>query len=65
MAAVEYRIDGFINGKTVGNVAMDEVSSIAGENKIGGSSVEPTYRQDQDDNMTLDSSGGVTIPSAI
>ncbi|XP_061357559.1 protein FAR1-RELATED SEQUENCE 12 [Gastrolobium bilobum] len=64
---MEFGIDGSINGNTiVGNAAMGEVSSIADiENRTGGSSVEPTYKQDQDDNMTQDSSGGVTIPLAV
>lgn len=67
VAAVEVEIDGSINGEPVGNAAMGEFGSIgiADENTEEGSSSEPTYKQDQDENATQDSSGGVTIPSAI
>ncbi|TKY67461.1 FAR1-RELATED SEQUENCE 5 [Spatholobus suberectus] len=65
VAAVEFGIDGSITVETVGNTAIGEISSTADDNREGGSSVEPTYKQDQDDNVTQDSSGGITIPSAI
>lgn len=61
---MEFAVDGSINGETSGNAAIGEVSSIADENRAGGSSAEP-YKQDQDDNVTRDSSGGETIPSAV
>ncbi|XP_027356624.1 protein FAR1-RELATED SEQUENCE 3-like [Abrus precatorius] len=54
-------IDDSINSKT----EVDEVSSVAIETRVGGNSVEPAHKQDQDDNVTQDSSEGVTIPSAI
>ncbi|KAJ1387852.1 FAR1 DNA-binding domain [Sesbania bispinosa] len=44
---------------------MGEECGTADENRTGGSSAEPTPKQDQDDNVTQDSSGGATIPSAI
>ncbi|XP_020216472.1 protein FAR1-RELATED SEQUENCE 3 [Cajanus cajan] len=63
---MEFGIDGSITGETVVNTtAIGEVSSIANDNREGGSSVEPIYKQDQHDNVTQDSSGGITIPSAI
>lgn len=65
LAAVEVEIDGSINGEPVENAAMGEVGSIADENTEAGSSTEPTYKQDQDENVTQDSSGGLTIPSAL
>ncbi|KAK7257877.1 hypothetical protein RIF29_32173 [Crotalaria pallida] len=65
VAVVEFVIESSINGETVGNAAMSEVGSIADEDKIGGSFAEPTYKQDQDYNMTQDSLEGVTISSAI
>ncbi|KAF7805348.1 Protein FAR1-RELATED SEQUENCE 5 [Senna tora] len=65
VAAVEFGIDGSINSEIVGNTTVRDVSSTGDENKTGGSSVEPTYKQDQDDIVAQDSSGGDTIPSAI
>lgn len=65
VTAVEVEIDGSVTVETVGNTAMGEVSSIADDNREGGSSVEPNDKQDQHDNMTQDSSGGITIPTAI
>lgn len=65
VAAVEFGIDGSVNGEIVGNAAMGEVGSIADENREGGSSAEPTSEPDQDDNVNRDSSGGVIIPSAV
>ncbi|RZB79672.1 Protein FAR1-RELATED SEQUENCE 5 isoform C [Glycine soja] len=65
VTAVEVEIDGSVTVETVGNTAIGEVSSIADDNREGGSSVEPNDNQDQHDNGTQDSSGGITIPSAI
>ncbi|XP_061367308.1 protein FAR1-RELATED SEQUENCE 2-like [Gastrolobium bilobum] len=63
---MEFGIDGSINSETVRNAMMGEVSSsIADENKPGCSSLDPTYKQDQDDNITQDFSVGDTIPLAI
>ncbi|KAG4973912.1 hypothetical protein JHK87_030733 [Glycine soja] len=62
---MEVEIDGSVTVETVGNTAIGEVSSIADDNREGGSSVEPNDNQDQHDNGTQDSSGGITIPSAI
>ncbi|WJX45590.1 hypothetical protein P8452_32460 [Trifolium repens] len=70
---MELAIDDSVNGDAVRDAVMAvrdavmvEVGSIHDENREEESSAEPTYKQDQDDNVTQDSSGGaLTIPSAI
>ncbi|KAL2328861.1 hypothetical protein Fmac_022288 [Flemingia macrophylla] len=62
---MEFGVDGSITGETVVNTAVVEVTSIANEKIEGGSFVEPNNKQDQHDNMTHDSSGGITVPSGI
>ncbi|CAJ2679078.1 unnamed protein product [Trifolium pratense] len=70
---MELGIDGSVNGDAVRDAidavrdaVMVEVGSIPDENIEEESSAEPTYKQDQDDNVTQDSSGGaLTIPSAV
>ncbi|KAL2332216.1 hypothetical protein Fmac_019797 [Flemingia macrophylla] len=65
---MEFGIDGSINGETVtvGNASIGHInSSPADETKVGCSSLNPPYKQDHDDNITQDSSGGDTIPSGI
>ncbi|XP_057730328.1 protein FAR1-RELATED SEQUENCE 6-like [Arachis stenosperma] len=65
-AAVELGLDGSINGETIAHATIGEVSSrFADEDKIASCSFDPAYKQDQDGNITQDSSGGDTIPSAI
>lgn len=66
VAAVEFGIDGSINVETVGNATVVQISSSTiDENKVGCISFNPAYKQDHDDNITQDSSGGDTIPSGI
>ncbi|RYQ94836.1 hypothetical protein Ahy_B08g089786 isoform D [Arachis hypogaea] len=66
LEGVELRIDGSINGETIAHATIGEVSSsFADEDKIASSSFDPAYKQDQDGNITQDSSGGDTIPSGI
>ncbi|XP_045821624.1 protein FAR1-RELATED SEQUENCE 3 isoform X1 [Trifolium pratense] len=70
---VELGIDGSVNCDAVRDAidavrdaVMVEVGSIPDENIEEESSAEPTYKQDQDDNVTQDSSAGaLTIPSAV
>ncbi|CAL0332459.1 unnamed protein product [Lupinus luteus] len=63
---MEFGIDGSTNDEIEANATMGEVSSsIADENKTDDSLFDLVYKQDQDDNITQDSSGGDTIPSAI
>jgi len=62
VAAVEFEIGGTC--ETVADAAIGESSSIADDNREGGSSVEPNYKQDESDNVPQDSSG-ITIPFAI
>ncbi|CAJ2661013.1 protein FAR1-RELATED SEQUENCE 3-like [Trifolium pratense] len=61
---MEFEIDDNTNGEPVGNATMGEVSSsIADKDIVDCSSLDPTDEQDQDDNMTQDSSGADQIPS--
>ncbi|CAI8592208.1 unnamed protein product [Vicia faba] len=63
---MEFEIDNSSNGDVVGNVTTGEVSSsVADKDKVDCSSFDPTDEQDQDDNMTQDSSGVDQIPLAI
>lgn len=63
---MEFGNDGSITSEAVvGNTVAGEISVIADDNREGGSSGEPDYKQDEDDNMAQDTSEGVTIPSAI
>ncbi|KAI4324314.1 hypothetical protein L6164_023865 [Bauhinia variegata] len=62
---MEFGIGGSVNGETVRNATVAKVSSIGDENKTGESSVQPTYKKDQDVDMTQDSSGGDIIPAGV
>ncbi|GAU21949.1 hypothetical protein TSUD_110900 [Trifolium subterraneum] len=66
MFRVEFEIDDNSNDEPVGNATMGEVSSsIADKDIVDCSSLVPIDEQDQDDNMTQDSSGGDQILSAV
>jgi len=63
---VEFEIDDSVNGDTVRDGAMVVAGSIPDEYIEEESSAEPTYKQDQDDNVTQDSSGGgLIVPAAV
>ncbi|KEH30333.1 protein FAR1-RELATED SEQUENCE 7 isoform X4 [Medicago truncatula] len=63
---LEFEIDDSVNGDTVRDGAMVEAGSIPDEYIEEESSAEPTYKQDQDDNVAQDSSGGgLIIPAAV
>ncbi|KAE9588130.1 hypothetical protein Lal_00003182 [Lupinus albus] len=62
----EFGVDGSINDEILANATMGEVSSsIADENNKGGSSFDLVCKEDDDNDITRDSSGLDTIPSAI
>ncbi|KAK7262589.1 hypothetical protein RJT34_30164 [Clitoria ternatea] len=69
VGAVEFGVDGSMNGETGANAVTCEVtpvSNTADENRTGESSVvEPANNPNQDDNVTQDSSGVVAIPSGL
>ncbi|KAK7402235.1 hypothetical protein VNO78_14333 [Psophocarpus tetragonolobus] len=66
VVAVEFGIKDSINVETVGNATIVQInSSTADESKVGCCSFNPAYKQDHDDNIIQDSSGGDTIPSGI
>ncbi|KAJ7947496.1 Protein FAR1-RELATED SEQUENCE like [Quillaja saponaria] len=65
VTAVEFGIDGSSNGEVAGNSAVVEVSRTDDENETVGSSVEATYKQDEDDKMNQDSSERDMIPDAV
>lgn len=63
---MEFEIDDNSNGEPVGNAIMGEISSsIVDKDIVDCSSLDPTDEQDQDDNMTQDSSGVDQIASAV
>ncbi|KAK7272010.1 hypothetical protein RJT34_28339 [Clitoria ternatea] len=68
---VEFGTDGSIKGETLGNATLREISSsIADESKMGSTSFNPAYKQDQDDNTIQDSYLGddairLAIPAAV
>ncbi|XP_015935556.3 LOW QUALITY PROTEIN: protein FAR1-RELATED SEQUENCE 1 [Arachis duranensis] len=54
---MELGIDGSINGETIAHATIGEVSSsFVDEDKIASCSFDPAYKQDQDGNITQDSS---------
>lgn len=65
MTAVEFTVDGDVDGEVVGSSAEMEGSRAGDENETGGSSVEGAFQLGQEDKIILDSSGRNIIPSAI
>lgn len=65
MAAVEFTVDGDVDGEVVGSSAEMEGSRAGDENETGASSVEGAFQLGQEEKIILDSSGRNIIPSAI
>lgn len=61
--AVEFGVDGTINGEILRNSAEVEEGRVGDENETAGSSIEGVFQHDEDEKINFDSSGRDILPT--